>query len=84
MILQKCMTFWDYKREREKMKITKEDVLKIEHEIKIFDEPTLDEDEIDYYCKKLSEWKKKNPGKTCRSDYKIIMQWAKEDRKTEG
>lgn len=33
MILQKCMTFWDYKREREKMKITKEDVLKIEHEI---------------------------------------------------
>ena len=58
MILQKCMTFWDYKREREKMKITKEDVLKIEHEIKIFDEPTLDEDEIDYYCKKLSEWKK--------------------------
>ena len=37
------------------MKITKEDVLKIEHEIKIFDEPTLDEDEIDYYCKKLSE-----------------------------
>ena len=41
------------------MKITKEDVLKIEHEIKIFDEPTLDEDEIDYYCKKLSEWKKR-------------------------
>ena len=39
------------------MKITKEDVLKIEHEIKIFDEPTLDE--IDYYCKKLSEWKKR-------------------------
>ena len=33
MILQKCVTFWDYKREREKMKITKEDVLKIEHEI---------------------------------------------------
>ena len=33
MILQKCMSFWDYKREREKMKITKEDVLKIEHEI---------------------------------------------------
>ena len=59
MILQKCMTFWDYKREREKMKITKEDVLKIEHEMKIFDEPTLDEDEIDYYCKKLSEWKKR-------------------------
>ena len=33
MILQKCVTFWDYKREREKMKITKEDVLKIEHKI---------------------------------------------------
>ena len=32
MILQKCVTFWDYKREREKMKITKEDVLKIEHD----------------------------------------------------
>ena len=53
-----------------------------EQEEKIFDELTLDE--IDYYCKKLSEWKKKNPGKTCRSDYKIIMQWAKEDRQTEG
>lgn len=40
-------------------------------------------DEFDYYCKKLSAWKKKNPGKTCRSDYKIILQWAKEDRQTE-
>ena len=44
----------------------------------------LSTEEFDEYCEKLGAWKQKHPGKTCRSDYKIIMQWAKEDRKTEG
>lgn len=52
-----------------------------EQEEKILDKLSLEE--VDRYCKKLSDWKKKNPGKTCRSDYRIIMQWAKEDRQTE-
>ncbi len=40
-------------------------------------------DEFNEYCEKLGGWKRKNPGKTCRSDYKIILKWAKEDRQTE-
>ena len=48
MILQKCVTFWDYKREREKMKITKEDVLKIEHEIIGENTPWKKSDDNDY------------------------------------
>ena len=44
----------------------------------------LSTEEFDEYCEKLRAWKQKHPGKTCRSDYKIIMQWAKEDRQTEG
>lgn len=44
----------------------------------------LSTEEFDEYCEKLGAWKQKHPGKTCRSDYKIIMQWAKEDRQTEG
>lgn len=40
-------------------------------------------DEFNDYCEKLGTWKRKNPGKTCRSDYKIILKWAKEDRQTE-
>ena len=43
----------------------------------------LSVDEFDEYCEKLGAWKQKHPGKTCRSDYKIILQWAKEDRQTE-
>lgn len=48
MILQKCVTFWDYKRELEKMKITKEDVLKIEHEIIGENTPWKKSDDNDY------------------------------------
>ena len=44
----------------------------------------LSTEEFDEYCEKLGAWKQKHPGKTCRSDYKIIMKWAKEDRQTEG
>lgn len=40
-------------------------------------------EEFDEYCEKLGAWKQKHPGKTCRSDYKIILKWAKEDRQTE-
>ncbi len=40
-------------------------------------------DEFNDYCEKLGAWKQKHPGKTCRSDYKIILRWAKEDRQTE-
>lgn len=43
----------------------------------------LSVEEFDEYCEKLGAWKQKHPGKTCRSDYKIILQWAKEDRQTE-
>lgn len=43
----------------------------------------LSVEEFDEYCDKLGAWKQKHPGKTCRSDYKIILQWAKEDRQTE-
>lgn len=44
----------------------------------------LSTEEFDEYCEKLGAWKQKHPRKTCRSDYKIILQWAKEDRQTEG
>lgn len=44
----------------------------------------LSVEEFDEYCEKLGAWKQKHPGKTCRSDYKIILKWAKEDRQTEG
>lgn len=43
----------------------------------------LSTEEFDEYCDKLGAWKQKHPGKTCRSDYKIILKWAKEDRQTE-
>lgn len=43
----------------------------------------LSVEEFDEYCDKLGAWKQKHPGKTCRSDYKIILKWAKEDRQTE-
>ena len=43
----------------------------------------LSVEEFDEYCEKLGAWKQKHPGKTCRSDYKIILKWAKEDRQTE-
>lgn len=43
----------------------------------------LSVEEFDEYCEKLGAWKQKHPGKTCRSDYKIILKWVKEDRQTE-
>ena len=41
-------------------------------------------DELNYYGKKLSDWKMKYPNRLCKSDYKIILKWAREDRETEG
>lgn len=41
-------------------------------------------DELNYYGKKLSDWKMKYPNRICKSDYKIILKWAREDRETEG
>lgn len=40
-------------------------------------------DELNYYGKKLSDWKMKYPNRICKSDYKIILKWAREDRETE-
>lgn len=40
-------------------------------------------DELNYYGKKLSDWKLKYPNRLCKSDYKIILKWVREDRETE-
>ncbi len=40
-------------------------------------------DELNYYGKKLSDWKLKYPNRLCKSDYKIILKWTREDRKME-
>ena len=43
----------------------------------------LSPDEYIYYCRRLDTFKRNHPERAGGSDYKLILKWAKEDRKTE-